>query len=91
MLKWEPKIGIQDREEMIDYELKDDKKNSKIYLAGHTGLVISILRVLKKVLKNNQKRKELNLTNQAKVFKFLKKRKPAAIIMCAAKVGGISQ
>ncbi len=69
-------------------------KNSKIYLAGHTGLVgSSILRVLKKkgfkkiILK---KRKELNLTNQAKVFKFLKKTKPAAIIMCAAKVGGIS-
>ena len=69
-------------------------KNSKIYLAGHTGLVgSSLLRVLKKkgfkkiILK---KRKELNLTNQAKVFNFLKKTKPAAIVMCAAKVGGIS-
>ncbi len=69
-------------------------KNSKIYLAGHTGLVgSSVLRVLKKrgfkkiIIK---KRKELNLINQAKVFNFLKKTKPAAIIMCAAKVGGIS-
>ncbi len=69
-------------------------KNSKIYLAGHTGLVgSSVLRVLKKkgfkkiILK---KRKELNLTNQAKVFKFLKKTKPDAIIVCAAKVGGIN-
>ncbi len=68
-------------------------KNSKIYLAGHTGLVgSSILRVLKKkgfkkiILR---KRKELNLTNQAKVFKFIKKTKPDAIIICAAKVGGI--
>ena len=68
--------------------------NSKIYLAGHTGLVgSSIIRVLKKkgfkkiILK---KRKELNLTNQAKVFNFLKKTKPAAIVICAAKVGGIS-
>ena len=69
-------------------------KNSKIYLAGHTGLVgSSVLRVLKKrgfkkiIIK---KRKELNLIDQAKVFNFLKKTKPAAIIMCAAKVGGIS-
>ena len=69
-------------------------KNSKIYLAGHTGLVgSSVLRVLKKkgfkkiILK---KRKELDLTNQAKVFNFLKKTKPDAIIICAAKVGGIS-
>ena len=68
-------------------------KNSKIYLAGHTGLVgSSILRVLKKkgfkkiILR---KRKELNLTNQAKVFKFIEKTKPDAIIICAAKVGGI--
>ncbi len=69
-------------------------KNSKIYLAGHTGLVgSSVLRVLKKkgfkkiILK---KRKELDLTNQAKVFNFLKKTKPDAIIVCAAKVGGIN-
>ncbi len=68
-------------------------KNSKIYLAGHTGLVgSSILRVLKKKGFKNiilRKRKELNLTNQAKVFNFIKKTKPDAIIICAAKVGGI--
>ncbi len=69
-------------------------RNSLIYLAGHTGLVgSSVLRVLKNrgfkkiILK---KRKELNLTNQSKVLSFLKKTKPAAIIICAAKVGGIS-
>ena len=68
-------------------------KNSKIYLAGHTGLVgSSVLRVLKKkgfkkiIL---QKRKDLDLTSQNKVFKFLKKTKPDAVIICAAKVGGI--
>jgi len=68
-------------------------KNSKIYLAGHTGLVgSSVLRVLKKkgfkkiIIK---KRKELDLINQNKVFKFLKKTKPDAVIICAAKVGGI--
>ncbi len=68
-------------------------KNSKIYIAGHTGLVgSSVLRVLKDkgykkiILK---KRKDLNLTDQTKVFQFLKKAKPDAIIICAAKVGGI--
>ncbi len=68
-------------------------KNSKIYLAGHTGLVgSSVLRVLnQKGFKNiiTKKRKDLDLTNQIKVFKFLKKSKPDAIIICAAKVGGI--
>ena len=57
--------------------------NSKIYVAGHNGLVGSaILRKLKK--KGYKKiytknRKELDLTNQNKVLKYLKKiisRKP---------------
>ena len=67
--------------------------NSKIYVAGHTGLVGSaILRNLKK--KGYKKiytknRKELDLTNQNKVFKYLKKIKPDFIFVAAAKVGGI--
>ncbi len=67
--------------------------NSKIYVAGHNGLVGSaILRKLKK--KGYKKiytknRKELNLTNQNKVFKYLKKIKPDFIFIAAAKVGGI--
>ena len=68
-------------------------KNSKIYLAGHTGLVgSSVLRVLRKRGFKNiiiKTRKNLNLTNQSKVLNFLKKKKPDAIIICAAKVGGI--
>ena len=54
--------------------------NSKIYVAGHKGLVGSaILRKLK--LKGYSKiitadRKNLDLTNQSKVFSFLKKNKP---------------
>jgi len=66
---------------------------SKIYVAGHTGLVGSaIIRELKK--KGYKKiltatRKELDLINQEKVLKFLKKKKPDFIIIAAAKVGGI--
>ena len=50
------------------------KLNSRIYVAGHTGLVGSaILRKLKlKGYKNiyTQTRKELDLTNQTKVLNF---------------------
>ena len=69
------------------------KKNSKIFLAGHTGLVGSaILRQLKKKGFNKiilAKRSQLDLTNQFKVFKFIKKKTPKFIIIAAAKVGGI--
>ena len=52
-------------------------RNSKIYIAGHKGLVGSaILRKLKvngysKIITAD--RKNLDLTNQSKVFSFLKK------------------
>ena len=55
-------------------------KNSKIFLAGHKGMVGSaILRKLKK--KGYKKiiiaeKKKLDLLNQNKVFKFLKKKNP---------------
>ena len=68
-------------------------KNSKIFLAGHNGMVgSSILRYLKK--KNYKKiivrnRKQLDLLNQEKTEKFFKKVKPDFVIIAAAKVGGI--
>lgn len=68
-------------------------KNIKIFLAGHNGMVGSaILKKLKnygykKIITRN--RKELDLTNQEKTFKFLKKHKPFFVIIAAAKVGGI--
>jgi GDP-L-fucose synthase len=69
------------------------EKNSKIFLAGHGGLVGSaILRRLKKFgFKNiiTINRSDLDLTNQQKVFTFLGKIKPKAVIIAAAKVGGI--
>ena len=66
---------------------------SKIYVAGHNGLVGSaIVRKLKekgykKIITAN--RSTLDLTNQAKVFKFLKRKRPHFIFIAAAKVGGI--
>ena len=68
-------------------------KNSKIFIAGHNGLVgSSILQLLKKnkykkILLRN--RNQLDLTDFKKVDFFFKKNKPEFIIMCAARVGGI--
>ncbi len=68
-------------------------KNSKIYVAGHNGLVGSaIVRNLKRKGYNNiltASRKKLDLTNQNKVNSFLKNNKPKFIFIAAAKVGGI--
>lgn len=67
--------------------------NSKIYVAGHNGLVGSaIIRKLKAKKYSNIiycDRKKLDLTNQSKVFKYLNKNKPDFIFIAAAKVGGI--
>ncbi len=69
------------------------KKTSKIYVAGHNGLVGSaIVRLLnKKGYKNLvlRTRAELDLTNQKKVADFFKKEKPEYVFLAAAKVGGI--
>ena len=68
-------------------------KKSKIFVAGHNGLVGSaIVRKLKeKGYKNiiTVKKSKLDLTDQKKVFTFLKKKKPNFIFIAAAKVGGI--
>jgi len=67
--------------------------NSKIYVAGHNGLVGSaIVRQLKiKGYKNIivARKKTLDLTSQLNVLKFLKKNKPDFIFLAAAKVGGV--
>ena len=67
--------------------------SSKIYIAGHNGLVGSAL--LEK-FKNNgysnlllRNHKQLDLLIQNEVFDFLKIEKPDYIIIAAAKVGGI--
>jgi GDP-L-fucose synthase len=69
------------------------KKNDKIFLAGHKGLVGSaVLRKLTKLKYSKiitAEKKNLNLLDQKKVFNFLKKNKIKSIIICAARVGGI--
>ena len=68
-------------------------KNDKIYVAGHTGLIGSA--VIRKLLEKNYKniltisKKDLDLRNQADVYKFLQRNKPKYVIIAAAKVGGI--
>ena len=69
------------------------KSNSKIYIAGHTGMVGSaILRALINKGYNNlifKKSSELDLTNQKNVLDFFKQEKPEYVFLAAAKVGGI--
>lgn len=72
---------------------KSMHKNSKIYVAGHRGLVGSA------ILKNLQQKgytnlvckthQELDLTNQQAVADFFETEKPEYVFLAAAKVGGI--
>ncbi len=69
-------------------------KKSKIFVAGHNGMIGSaIIRKLKYLNYKNiyvKNRDKLDLTDQKKVFSYLKKIKPDAVILAAAKVGGIN-
>ena len=69
------------------------KKDSKIYVAGHRGMVgSSIVRKLQKEGHTNivvRTSKELDLRNQQQVADFFADEKPAYVILAAAKVGGI--
>ena len=69
-------------------------KKKNIFLAGHNGMVGSaVLRLLKtKKKKYNiliKDKKQLDLTDQRKVYNFFKNNKIDSVILCAAKVGGI--
>ena len=69
------------------------KKDTKIYIAGHRGMVGSaVWRALEKNGYTNligRTSKELDLKNQKSVFNFFKQEKPEAVIDAAARVGGI--
>ena len=71
----------------------DMKFDSKIYVAGHRGMVGSaIVRCLKNKGYTNiltRTHSELDLTNQAAVAEFFQKEKPEYVFLAAAKVGGI--
>ncbi len=68
-------------------------KKSKIYVAGHRGMVGSAIfrrlndeGYLNLVAKTSS---ELDLRNQSDVYNFMNREKPQAVIIAAAKVGGI--
>ena len=69
------------------------KKNSKIFIAGHKGMVGSaILKLLKKRGYKKiytKSKKQLNLLDQNKTKIYLKNLKPDCVIIAAARVGGI--
>jgi len=68
-------------------------KNSKIYVAGHKGMVGSaILKKLRRLGYNKlifRESSKIDLRNQDKTYKFLKRNKPDVVFIAAAKVGGI--
>ena len=69
------------------------KKDTKIYIAGHRGMVGSaVWRALKNKGYTNligKTSKELDLRNQIAVNKFFNSEKPEVVIDAAARVGGI--
>lgn len=68
-------------------------KNSRIFIAGHKGMIGSaVYRKLKKLEYRKiyfQTKRQLDLCDQKKVYNYFKKIKPNAVILAAAKVGGI--
>ena len=68
-------------------------KNSKIYVAGHHGLVGSAIwnNLLQRGYTNlvGRSHKELDLTDQVMVKKFFDEERPDAVVLAAAFVGGI--
>ena len=68
-------------------------KNSKIYIAGHHGLVGSAIwnNLLSRGYTNliGRTHKELDLTDQLAVKKFFDEERPDAVVLAAAFVGGI--
>ena len=81
---------------MTNTIVKDCKKltpQTKIYIAGHKGLVGSaIVRRLKAEGCSNlvlRTRDELDLLNQSAVHSFFERERPEIVVLAAAKVGGI--
>src|ERR1700738_4404819 len=68
-------------------------QDSRIYVAGHRGLVgAAVVRALRQQGYQNlllRPHQELDLTDQAAVREFFSRERPTAVIMAAARVGGI--
>ena len=76
----------------MDYPLRYIKKNDKIFLAGHNGLVGSA--VLNKLNENGFKKllhviEKIKSLDQNKVIVYFFN-KPKGLAICAAKVGGVN-
>jgi GDP-L-fucose synthase len=73
--------------------MPDQYINSKVYLAGHLGMVGSALfRILKESGYGNVIYPgdfNLDLRNQAHTFKYMEENKPEVVLLIAGKVGGI--
>ena len=73
--------------------MSDLKKDDKIFIAGHNGMVGSAIerKFRQEGFENilTFSSKELDLRNQSSVDEFYKKEKPDFVILAAAKVGGI--
>lgn len=69
------------------------KKEAKVFVAGHRGLVGSgiVRKILAEGYSNvvTKTRQELDLQDQRATYDFLAAEKPDAVILAAAKVGGI--
>ena len=69
------------------------EKTSKIYVAGHRGLVgAAICRMLEAKGYHNiifRRHSELDLARQSNVESFFEKERPEYVFLAAAKVGGI--
>ena len=69
------------------------KQDAKIYVAGHRGLVGgAVVRALESRGYRNQvvrTHHELDLTQQSAVVDFFERERPEAVVMAAARVGGI--
>tara|TARA_B100000989_G_scaffold286973_1_gene256146 strand:+ start:150 stop:1112 length:963 start_codon:yes stop_codon:yes gene_type:complete len=69
------------------------KKKERVFIAGHKGMVgksvWNVFSKSKKIQLYKIDKSKLNLLNQNKVFKFLKKMKFDSVIICAARAGGI--
>jgi len=74
--------------------MNEISKNSKIFVAGHRGLVgAAILRCLSSNGFDNvivRTKSELDLISREDVWKFFDSEKPEYVILAAAKVGGIA-
>ena len=68
-------------------------KNSKIFIAGHNGMVGSSIKrkLINRGYRNVilEEKNKLNLEDECKVKKFFKNERPEYVFLCAAKVGGI--